>query len=99
MYAVAILTRAGLADSAARVYARVVDGLPGTVVPLLLIDAAYARQVQGDVDSALALTARAIRLDSTLGPAVERDPWYEAMRRHAGFTAAIRGISPSERRP
>ena len=99
MYAVAILTRAGLADSAARVYARVVDGLPGTVVPLLLIDAAYARQVQGDVDSALALTARAIRLDSTLGPAIERDPWYEAMRRHAGFTAAIRGISPSERRP
>ena len=96
LFAVAILARAGLSDSAARVYDRVIGSLSGVVVPIVLIDAAYARQTQGDLDSALALTARAVRLDSSVAPAVERNPGFEEMRRHPGYPSAIKGIAPSE---
>jgi tetratricopeptide (TPR) repeat protein len=98
MFAVAILARGGLSDSAAHVYDRVIGGLSGNVVPAMLVNAAYARQVQGDLDSALALSARAVRLDSSLAGEVERDPGFEEMRRQPGYPDAIKGIPPSERR-
>ena len=79
-----------------RLYSSVIDGPRGAVVPQLLLDAAYARQSLGDLDSALTLAARAIRLDSTLAPAVERNIWYDEMRRLPAFPDAMKGIAPSE---
>ena len=98
LYAAAILFRAGHADSAARVYDRVVEGWQGAVDPVLLQDAVYARQELGDLDSALAIAARTVRLDPSAGPVMERLPWYQALRRHPGFPSAMKGIAPREAR-
>ncbi len=96
LLAVAILARAKLADSAGRQYDRVVSRWRGAVDPILLLDAAYARQALGDLDSALTIVARVVREDPGSGSGVERDPWYEPLRRQPGFPAAMKGIPPSE---
>ena len=98
LFASAILARAGMGDSANKVYERTVANWTGMVDPVLLLDAAYARQEMRDADSALALLARAVQRDSALGPVVERQPWYQALRRQRGFAAAMSGIPPSESR-
>jgi tetratricopeptide (TPR) repeat protein len=96
LYAAAILARAGKIDSAGRVYDQVIGDWPSAVDPVLLLDAVYARQTMGDLDSALAIAARAVQLDPALGPSMERLPWYQPLRRHPGFPAAMSGISPTE---
>ena len=94
LFAVAILSRAGQADSAARVYDRVVGAWRGVVDPVLLQDAVYARQELGDLDSALAIAARTVRVDPGAASLMERLPWYQALRRHPGFASAMKGIAP-----
>jgi hypothetical protein len=96
LYAVAILARAGLHDSAGQSYDSVMARWHGAVDPVLLLDAVYARQATGDLDSALVMTARAVRLDPGTVASVEQLPWYQELRRHPGFLAAMRGISPRE---
>ncbi len=91
LYAAAILSRAGQVDSAARVYDRVVDSWQGAVDPVLLQDAVYARQELGDLDSALVIAARTVRLDPSAGPVMERLPWYQTLRRHPGFPVGDEG--------
>jgi hypothetical protein len=96
LYAAAILARAGRSDHAGRVYDGVVAGWHSAVDPVLLLDAVYARQSMGDLDSALAITARIVQLDSSMAPGIERLPWYQPLRRHPGFPSAMKGISPRE---
>jgi hypothetical protein len=68
------------------------------VDPVLLLDAVYARQALGDRDSALALAARAVRQDSAIASSVIRLPWYQPLREHPLFAAAMGGIAPAEAR-
>jgi hypothetical protein len=96
LLAVAILGRAGLVDSAERQYNRTVGSWHGAVDINLLTAALFARQELGDVDSALAMTARIVQVDPTQASGFERDPWYQALRRHPDFPTAIKGISPGE---
>jgi hypothetical protein len=98
LLAATILARAGLSDSAGRIYDRVVGTWHGAVDPVLLLDAVYARQSLGDLDSALAITARVVQQDPGQVPGLEREPWYEPLRQQPGFPAAIKGISPREAR-
>jgi TolB-like protein len=98
LYAAAIQARAGMTDSAERSYQDVVSGWSGEVDPILLLDAVYLRQSLGDMDSALALAARAARKDPSLVADVERLPWYRPLRDHPLFGAAMRGIPPAEAR-
>ena len=98
LYAAAILARVGRSDSAARVYDRVIASWRGAVDPVLLLDAVYARQALGDLDSALAITARAVQLNPSVGPGMERLPWFQPLRRHPGFPTAMKGIAPREAR-
>jgi hypothetical protein len=96
LHAAAILWRAGLADSGDRVYGRIVSSWTEHVDPGLLVEAAYARMVRGDVDSALALSARAVREDPMLARALIELPQYAPLRRDPGFGAATQGIPPAE---
>jgi len=98
LFAVAIQARAGMTDSAERAYQSVVAGWTGAVDPVLLLDAVYARQSLGDRDSALALAARAVRQDSAIASSVTRLPWYQPLREHPLFAAAMGGIAPAEAR-
>jgi tetratricopeptide (TPR) repeat protein len=95
LFAAAILERAGLHDQAAHVYDSVTSKWGKAVDPILILDAAYVRQEHGDLDSALALAARAARQDSTTVVALERDPWYQRMRQQPGFQAAMQGVPPA----
>ena len=99
LYAAAILWRAGLADSGDRVYERVTSSWKGNVDPGVLIEAAFARMVRGDIDSALALSARAVREDPMLARALVEQPQYAPLRRDPGFGAATQGIPPARRSP
>jgi serine/threonine-protein kinase len=96
LWAAAILWRAGLADSGDRVYDRVTAGWGANVDPGLLTDAAYARMVRGDVDSALALSARAVRVEPMMARPLTELPRFAPLRREPGFDDAIRGIPPAE---
>jgi serine/threonine-protein kinase len=98
LHAAAILWRAGLADSGDRVYGRIVSSWTEHVDPGLLVEAAYARMVRGDADSALALSARAVREDPMLARALIELPQYAPLRRDPGFGAAMQGIPPAEAR-
>ena len=97
LLSVTILARAGLNDSAGRIYDRVVSGWHGAVDQNLLMNAVYARQALGDMDSALAMTAMVVQLDPGQVPGIERARWYQELRRQPGFPDAIKGITPSER--
>jgi len=94
----AILARAGLPDSASDIYDRTTARWRGLVDPVLLLDAAYARQELGDPDSALAIVARAVRQQPSVAPSVERSRWFLVLRRSPAFPDAVKGIAPSERR-
>jgi hypothetical protein len=98
LYAVAILARGGRTDGAEQAYRSVVSGWTGAVDPTLLLDAVYARQVLGDRDSALALAARAVRQDPAVASSLTRLPWYQPLRDHPLFAAAMDGIAPAEAR-
>jgi tetratricopeptide (TPR) repeat protein len=98
LYAAAILWRAGLADSGERVYTRLSAGWGANVDPGMLTDAAYARMVRGDIDSALALSARAVRADPMIARSLVELPQFAPLRRDAGFGAATQGIPPAETR-
>ena len=98
LLAAAILWRAGLADSGERVYTRVTAAWGDNAVPEALTDAAYARMVRGDADSALALMARAIRDEPSIAPYVMRAARFAPLRRESGFEAALQGIPPTEMR-
>jgi len=98
LLAAAILWRAGLADSGERVYTRVTAGWGENAVPEALADAAYARMVRGEADSALALVARAIRNEPAIAPYVMRATRFAPLRREPGFEAALQGIPPNEAR-
>ena len=99
LYAAAILWRAGLADSGDHVYERITSSWKGSVDPGVLIDAAFARMVRGDIDSALSLSARAVRENPMLARALVEQPQYAPLRRDPGFGAATQGIPPSELAP
>jgi tetratricopeptide (TPR) repeat protein len=96
LFAAAVLARAGRGDSADRIFGGVVDTWGARVDPVLLLDAVYVRDVMGDVDSALALAARAVREDPTAALGMERLPWFQRLRGYPGFAAALRGMSPAE---
>ena len=96
LLAAAILWRAGLADSGERVYTRVTRSWGGNVDPSILAEAAYARMVRGDMDSALALTARAVRAQPAAATSFLQRPRYAPLRREPGFGAATQGIPPAE---
>lgn len=98
LLSVTILARGGLNDSAGRLYDRVVSSWHGAVDENLLLNAVYARQALGDMDSALAMTARVVQMDPGQAPGIERARWYQELRRQPGFPDAIKGIAPSERR-
>ena len=100
LMAAAILYRAGQQEKATRLYDGVVGGWQGAVSPELRLDAAYARQEMGDLDSALAITASVVQADPAAGRGIEQQPRFASLVRHPGFPAAIKGISPREaRRP
>jgi serine/threonine-protein kinase len=98
-YAAAVLWRAGLADSGERVYTRATAGWGEAVDPNVLRDAAYARMVRGDADSALTLLARAVRAAPTFAPGTMRDARFAPLRRDPAFGGAMQGIPPSESGP
>lgn len=98
MFAAAILSRAHQSAAAARAYDAAASHWSGEADGTLLLDAAYARQEMGDLDSALALSARAVRRDPMLVTLVERAPQFQPLRRHPAFPAAMQGISPPEAR-
>lgn len=96
LYAASILARSGQLENARRRYGLVVDRWQGGVAPDLLLDAAYAQQEIGDLDSALAIAARAVQLDSVAGQSAERQPRFTVLMRHPGFPEAMKGIPPKE---
>ena len=98
LFAAAVLARAGRGDSAVRIFGGVVETWGARIDPVLLLDAVYVRDVMGDADSALALAARAVREDPTAAQHMERSPWYQHLRGHPGFAAALGGIPPVEAR-
>jgi hypothetical protein len=98
LWAAAILWRAGLADSGDRVYDRLVAGWGANVDPGVLTEAAYARMVRGDADSALALSARAVRVEPMMARMLTELPQFAPLRREPGFGAATQGIPPAETR-
>jgi hypothetical protein len=52
--------------------------------------------VRGDIDSALAVVAEAVRRDSSVRMAFETQPRFAPLRREPGFEAALRGVTPVE---
>jgi hypothetical protein len=54
--------------------------------------------VRGDIDSALALSARAVRENPMLARGLVERPQYAPLRRDPGFGAATQGIPPAEAR-
>jgi tetratricopeptide (TPR) repeat protein len=96
LFAAAILARSGQQERAARTYETATARWSGAVDPVLLLDAVYARQMMGDPDSALVMAARVVRQDSATAANIEREPWYQELRRDPGFPAAMKGISPGE---
>ncbi|HEX5819910.1 MAG TPA: protein kinase [Gemmatimonadales bacterium] len=97
LWAAAILWRAGLADSGDRVYDRLAADWGANVDPGVLTDAAYARMVRGDADSALALSARAVRANPMMARTLMELPRFAPLRREPGFGNATQGIPPAER--
>ncbi len=95
-WAVAILARASQHAAAARLYDGVAGGWHGAVDANLLLEAAYARQAMGDRDSALALAARAVQQDPGTVGSFERLRWFQPLRDHPLFSAAMKGIPPTE---
>jgi len=98
LHAAAILWRAGLADSGERVYSRLADAWGPNVDPTVFLDAAYARMVRGDADSALTLAARAVRGRQATATTFMTLPRYAQLRTEPGFADAMQGIPPSEAR-
>jgi len=98
LHAAAILWRAGLADSGERVYSRLAQTWGPNVDATVFLDAAYARMIRGDADSALALAARAVRGRQTTATSFMTQPRYAPLRREPGFADAMQGIPPGEAR-
>ncbi|HEX5633034.1 MAG TPA: hypothetical protein VFX50_07390, partial [Gemmatimonadales bacterium] len=98
-HAAAILWRAGLADSAERVFTRTLAAWDGEPPWVSLLDAAAARAVRGDLDSSLALVARAVRMNPGITEQLETQPRFQALRGQPGLADALRGIPPSEATP
>ena len=84
-----IFARAGLGDSADAVARRATAGAPAAWRPLVLSELIYLRVLRRDLDSALALTALAVREDPTLRGYVDRVPWLAPLRADPRFAAAV----------
>jgi serine/threonine-protein kinase len=98
LQAAAILWRAGLADSGERTYRRALAPWGASVPPLALLDAAAVRTARGDLDSALALAARAVREEPATARQLQVHPRFRALRGHPAFEGAVGGVSPRETR-
>ena len=88
-----ILASAGLGDSADAVARRAAANAPTGWRPLVLSELIYLRVLRRDLDSALALTALAVRADPTLRGYVERVPWLAPLRADPRFARAVAGES------
>ena len=86
-----ILARAGLGDSADALARRTAANAPAAWRPLLLPELIYLRVLRRDLDSALALTAVAVRADPSQRGYLERMPWLAPLRADPRFARAVAG--------
>lgn len=93
----ALLSRAGLGDSADRLARKAADLTGGVQTPSpLLVEQAILRLVRGQDDSALALIAAAVRSNPGEVPYLENAPWFTPLRQDPRFGAALSGVTPDE---
>lgn len=93
----ALLSRAGLGDSADRLARKAAELSGGTQAPSpLLVEQAILRLVRGQDDSALVLIAAAAQRNPGEIPYLQNAPWFTPLRQDPRFGAALGGMTPDE---